>query len=95
MNLNGKNLVAVKKFQQQRKLWPRMVTAENCRAPLDDEGMQCHTGERAFCDDALIVAVVDDLPAFGVVVAVLDGLAKLGAEAAAAPDLFPQDWRET
>ena len=50
--------------------------------------MQRFAGERTLGDDALIGAVVDDFPAFGVTVAVADGLAQHGAQAAAAPDVL-------
>ena len=69
MHLHGERLLGVEKFEQQRKLRLRMVPAEERCAVLRDQLVQRLAGERAVGDDALIGAVVDDFPAFGVVVA--------------------------
>ena len=65
-----------------------MVPAEERRAVLRHQFVQRFAGERPVGDDALIGAVVDDFPTLGVAVAVADGLAEHGAQAAAAPDVL-------
>ena len=69
----------------------RMMAAEKRRAILRYELVQRFVGEWSVGDRALIGAVVNDLPTFGVVRAVADRLTELGSEAAATPQIFSQD----
>ena len=88
MDLHGERELRIEEFEQERKLRLRMVAAEEFGAVFGDQFVQRAAGERAVGDDALVRAVVDDFPALGVAVAVADGLAEHGAQAAAAPDVF-------
>ena len=67
------------------------MAAEDCAAFLRHELVQCFAGEWSIGDRALIGAVVDDFPTFGVVRAVADRFAEVGSESAAAPQVFSQD----
>ena len=91
MHLHGERLLAIEKLEQQRKLSLRIVPAEECCAIVRDELMQRLAGERPFGDDALIGAVIDDFPAFGVVLAIANWLAKLGAQPPTAPQILAQN----
>ena len=77
MHLHGERLLAIEKFEQQRKLALRVMPSEERRAVLNYEIVQSCPGERPVGDDALIGAVIDDLPTFGVVIAVAERLAEL------------------
>ena len=99
VDLHRQRFLAVEKFQKQRKLIARIMAAEDCAAFLRHELVQCFARERSIGDRALIGAVVDDLPAFGVVLAGADRFAEVGSEPAAAPQIFSQDrieskWRK-
>jgi hypothetical protein len=88
MNLHRQSLMAVEKFEKQRKLVARVMAAEKRGACLRHEFVQCFAGEWPIGDRALIGAVVDNLPTFRVVLAVTDRFAEIGSEAAAAPQIF-------
>ena len=99
MHLHGERLLAIEKLEQQRKLPLRMVPAEERRAILRHQLVQRLAGERPIDDDALIVAVIDDFPAFGAALQVADRLAQLGAQPPAAPQILAQNrpkskWRK-
>ena len=53
-----------------------------------DQLVERFAGEWAVGDDALIGAMVDDFPTFGVAFAVADGFSQHRAKAAAAPNVF-------
>ncbi len=61
---------------------------------LSNEPMQGGAGMRATKHDALIVTVVDNLPAFGSVACITDRLAKYAAEARPSPPNAFEEWCE-
>jgi hypothetical protein len=53
--------------------------------------MEGLTRKRSFRDDTLIVAVIDDLPAFGVVVPLANRLAQHGSQSSPAPNVAAEE----
>ena len=100
MHLHRERLLSVEELEQQRKLMLRMVAAEECRAVLRHQFVQCLAGERSIGDDALVDAVVDDFPALGVGVGVADRFAEIGSRGGGRPrrtlgeSVEMEAWRE-
>ncbi len=67
MHLDRQPFVGVEKLEQQRKLFWRGATTEQFAGMLAHQFTQGLAGQRAVCDHALIGAVIDDLPTFGIV----------------------------
>jgi hypothetical protein len=91
MNLDGEGLVGVEEFEEERKLGLRVMAAKELGAVLGHYFVERFAGEWTGFDDALIGAVVDDFPTFGVVVGGADRFRKQCAQAAAAPEVLLQN----
>ena len=68
MDLDRKLAARVEEFEQQRELGERRMAAEQLGAKVAHEIAELEAGETAIGNNALIGAVVDDLPALGKVV---------------------------
>jgi hypothetical protein len=75
MYLDREVLIAVQKLEQQRKTIVAMMLPEELAAMRPGEFAQRPACQRPVGDDALVRAVVHDLPALRIVVAVPDRLA--------------------
>src|SRR3954447_15885969 len=95
MHLHRQSLRAIEEFEQQRELIARVMAAKNLLAVLRHKLVQCFAGQWSIGDGALVGAVVDDFPTFGVVLAFTDWFAEIGSETPAAPQVFSQDWIES
>ena len=95
VDLHGERLLTIEKLEQQRKLRPRIVPAEKRRACLRHELMERLAGERPIGHDALVGAVIDDLPTFGSARRIADRLTQFGAQPAAAPQVLANNRLET
>jgi hypothetical protein len=95
MNLNGKLRVGIEQLEEERKTWLRMMPAEESCSFCANQFRERFAGERAVTDDALIFAVIDDLPTLGIVAMRADGLAEDLFESAAAPEVTTKEGLET
>jgi hypothetical protein len=95
VNLNGERLIAVKEFEQQWKLGLRMVTTKKIIATPYHEFVQFRAGQWAVGDDALIVSMVHDFPAFGIIITGADRFAQRRAQSSSAPQVLSQDGLES
>lgn len=86
--------MGVEKLQQQGKPLPRVVSAEQFLTPPADQFAQGDAGQGSRRDDALVVPMVADLPALGVVALRADRLAQQVAEAAPPPDVLTKERAE-
>ena len=87
VDLHAELAIGVEKLQQQRKsIAGRRVAVELARQ-LFVQTAQRPTGERPGGDDALIVAMVDHLPALGIVVSRANRLAEHRSQAAPSPQV--------
>ena len=73
MHLHGERFFAIEKLEQQRKSRLRMMAAEQFLAAIGPQFAQRGSGQRSVGDAALIVAAIDQFPAFGVIVPLADG----------------------
>ena len=69
MDLKRQAICGVEELQQEWKTGLRMVATEQLRPARRDQLAQRHAGQRTDGDHALLIRTIDDLPAFGVVVA--------------------------
>ena len=68
-----------------------MVTAENAAPSCVTRSCSFFPTERPVSDRALVGAVIDDFPTFGVVLSVADRFAELRAKPTTAPQVLAQD----
>jgi hypothetical protein len=94
MDLDGKHLLRVKQFEEERKSRLRMMTAEELSPMIADEFGKCDAGQRTGDNTALVLTVVNDLPTFGIVVAFTDRFTQHRTQSAAAPDVAAKDGLE-
>jgi hypothetical protein len=68
------------------------VIAEQLVAMVGDKVVQRFSGEWAVGHDALVFAVVDEFPTFGIVIARADRLVQHIAEPSPTPDVASKQW---
>lgn len=95
VNLNRERLLGIEELQQQGKPVQRMMASKQLRPSSTDQFVESRACQGTELDDALGIAMIDQFPAFGVVVAVADGLAKQGFEPATPPQGLLQDGLKT
>jgi hypothetical protein len=72
-----------------------MVAAEEFATMLGHKRVQRFACELSINDNALIFAMVDDFPTFGVMRAGADWFVEFGSESTTAPQIFAQNWFES
>jgi hypothetical protein len=77
MHLDGEGLLTVKEFEQQRELGLRMMPAEQFATVSYDQLVKRCAAKRPTGHKALIVAMINDFPAFGITVGVAERFAEL------------------
>ena len=95
MHLDRQYTVAIEIFQQQRKPLFQPARTDQLLPVLRQQCRECHPIVRTAVNDALVVAVIDDFPRFGVVRTVADRFAQRFAEPPAAPDGLFQNRSKT
>ena len=90
MDLKREPLASVEQFDEEWKAVAPAIGAEQLRAVLLDELVECLAGRGAVGDDGLGVGAVADFPSFADAFAGGDGFSVPG-EGVTAPDAFDED----
>jgi hypothetical protein len=94
VDLHGQCALAIEKLEQKRKLALRSMAAEKLRATLGDQFVQCGACKVAISHNTLVGAMIDNLPAFGVVISATQTFAQFG-QSPATPQILAEDGRES